>query len=178
MGTYRRRLPASASTIPTRLLLGGAAGLTALAALLILDDREGLAGVVAALAGTAAIAGGRIATWVDDSLSRLFDPLLDRVIDGVLLGAIAWTARSARPAVAVAALAALGAGFLSSYVRARGASLGYDVQESTVTRGIRYALVAAGLAFGWLGWTIWTTAAISRAAAAIRTVQVTKEELA
>ena len=26
-----------------------------------------------------------------------------------------------------------------------------------MTRGIRYALIVAGLAFGWLGWTVWAT---------------------
>ena len=48
---------------------------------------------------------------------------------------------SARPTSASAALVALCASFLSSYVRARGASLGYTVEESHVTRGLRYALV-------------------------------------
>ncbi len=50
----------------------------------------------------------------------------------------------------MAALVALCASFLSAYVRARGASLSYSVEESHITRGMRYALVCAGLAFGWL----------------------------
>jgi hypothetical protein len=177
MTTYRRRLPATSSTIPTRVLLTCGTALIAASALLILDGRQRPAGLAAALAGVALIAGGRFAVWNGDALSRLFDPLLDRTFDGVILGAIAWAERAARPAVAAGALVALGASFLSSYVRARGASLGYDVQESTVTRGFRYGLIAAGLGFGWLGWAVWVAAAGSILAALIRTMQVAKEEL-
>jgi hypothetical protein len=178
MGTYRRRLPATASTIPTRALLTCGALLTAAASWLILEGRPRPAGLAAALAGAAAIAGGRFAVWIDDNLTKLFDPLLDRVYDGALLGAIAWVERDARPTVAVGALVALGASFLSSYVRARGASLGYDVQESTVTRGIRYTLISAGLAFAWLGWAVWAVAALALLSTLIRSVQVAKEEFA
>jgi hypothetical protein len=177
MATYRRRLPATSSTIPTRVLLTCGATLIATSAWLILDDRPRPAGLVAALAGVACTAGGRFAVWNGDGLSRLFDPILDRTFDGLILGSIAWAERAARPAVAAAALVALGASYLSSYVRARGASLGYDVQESTVTRGIRYLLIAAGLGFGWLGRTLWIAAALAVAASLIRTIQVAKEEL-
>jgi hypothetical protein len=177
MAMYRRRVAATSSTVPTRVLLTCGALSIAGAAALILDERPRPAGLLAALAGVAGIAAGRFATWNDDALSKLFDPLFDRMFDGVILGAIAWAERSAGPSVAAGALVALGASFLSSYVRARGASLGYDVQESTVTRGIRYALISAGLAFGWLGWTMWAVAALSVLASMIRTIQVAKEEL-
>ena len=177
MATYRRRLPATSSTIPARVLLTCGAALIAVAAWLILEGRFRPAGLAAALAGVAGIAGGRFAVWNGDALSRLFDPLLDRTFDGVVLGAIAWEERTARPSVAAGALVALGAGYLSSYVRARGASLGYDVQESTVTRGIRYALVSGGLAFGRLGWAVWAVALLAVLASLIRTIQVAKEEL-
>ena len=177
MATYRRRLPATSSTVPARTLLTCGAVLIAASAWLILERRPGPAGLAAALAGAAGITGGRFAEWNADGLAKLFDPLLDRTFDGVVLGAIAWVEHAARPSVAAGALIALGAGYLSSYVRARGASLGYDVQESTVTRGIRYALVAAGLAFGWLGWAVWAVAVLAVLAALIRTMQVAKEEL-
>ena len=58
------------------------------------------------------------------------------------------------------------------------AALGYTVEESHVTRGIRYALVVAGLAFGWLDWTLWAAATTSFLAVAVRTSQVAKEERA
>jgi hypothetical protein len=177
MATYRRRLPATSSTIPTRVLLICGVALVGASVWLVLDGRTRAAGLTVGLAGVAGIAGGRFAIWNDDGLSRLFDPLLDRVLDGAVLGAIAWAEREARPAEAAGALVALGASYLSSYVRARGASLGYDVQESTVTRGIRYALIAGGLGFGWRGWTVWAAAALAVLASLIRSIQVAKEEL-
>ncbi len=47
-----------------------------------------------------------------------------------------------------------------------------------MTRGIRYALIVTGLAFGWLAWTTWATCAISVLAVIVRTSQVAKEERA
>jgi hypothetical protein len=108
----------------------------------------------------------------------MLSELLDRAWDGAVLGSIAWIARDALPHIAVGALVAMCASFLSSYVRARGAALSYSVEESHVTRGARYALVAGGLAFGWLGWTVWVAAAVSVIAAIVRTSQVAAEERA
>ena len=76
------------------------------------------------------------------------------------------------------ALVALCASFLSSYVRARGAALNYSIEESHVTRGVRYALVSAGLLFGWLAWTVWAAAALAVLAALVRTGQMAREERA
>ena len=55
-------------------------------------------------------------------------------------------ARDGSASVAVAALAALSLSFVAGYIRARGAALGYSVEERHVTRGARYALVVAFLA--------------------------------
>jgi len=52
------------------------------------------------------------------------------------------------------------------------------VEESHVTRGLRYAFVSAGLLFGWLAWTVWAAAIVSVLAAAVRTGQVAREERA
>jgi len=67
------------------------------------------------------------------------------------------------------------ASFLSSYVRARGAALGYSVEESHVTRGVRYGAVSAGLLFGWLPVMVWVAAGVSALAAIVRTGQVARE---
>jgi hypothetical protein len=177
MATYRRRLPATSSTVPTRVLLTCGAALIGASVWLVLGGRTHAAGLTVGLAGVAGIVGGRFAIWNDDGLSRLCDPLLDRVFDGAVVGAIAWYERDARPAEAAGALVALGASYLSSYVRARGASHGNDEHESKVKRALRYALIAAGLGFGWLGWSVWAAAAIALLASLIRSIQVAKEEL-
>lgn len=102
----------------------------------------------------------------------------DRLFDGVVLGAIAWAYRSVEPATAAGAIVALGASFLSAYIRIRGASLGYDVEESLATRVICYGLVSIGLAAGLIDQTVWVLAAFVLLCAAVRASQVAKEERA
>jgi phosphatidylglycerophosphate synthase len=104
--------------------------------------------------------------------------LFDRTWDALVLGSVIWTTYETEPATAVGALVALCASFLSSYVRARGAALGYSVEESHVARGLRYALIVVGLAFGWLGPAVWAAAALSVLAALVRTGQVAREDRA
>jgi len=50
--------------------------------------------------------------------------------------------------------------------------------EAPLPGGMRYALVCAGLAFGWLTWTLWVAAAMSVLAVVVRTSQVAREERA
>jgi phosphatidylglycerophosphate synthase len=100
------------------------------------------------------------------------------VWDAFVLGSVLWATYDDDPAVAVGALVALCASFLSSYVRARGAALGYSVEESHVARGIRYAVLVAGMALGWLGPGVWAAAFLSVLAAAVRTGQVAREDRA
>lgn len=141
-----------------------------------------VAGAAVAGAGAGLLLGGALAKRSPTAawLRRWWfvDSTLDRVFDGALLGSIAWVTRDADPAISAGALVALGTGFLGSYVRARGAALGYGVEESPLTRALRYGLLAVGLLAGWLSWTVWAIAAVSIVAAVVRTSQVAKEERA
>jgi hypothetical protein len=166
-------------TTATRLSLVIGAALAVAAGALVLARVPREAAACAGVSAVLLLVGGhRSNHGAGDALDRMLDELLDRLWDGVILASIAWTVRHTDPHVAAAALAALGASFLSSYVRARGASLGYTVEESHVTRGLRYALVVAGLGFGWLGWTVWATFGVSVLAVLVRASQVAKEERA
>jgi len=156
----------------------GAMALSGAAACLVLVARPRPAGALAGAAGALLIVGGRLAERRGRPLERILDSLADRAFDGTVLAAVAWSARAVDPATAAGALVALAAGFLGSYVRARGASLGYGVEESAKTRGLRYLLVAGGLVAGWTRWTVWAVAAVSALAAAVRASQVAKEERA
>jgi len=134
-----------------------------------------LAGVGAALL----LFGGHRANHGEGGpVDRMLTELLDRGWDAAVLGPIAWVERDVAPHIAVGALVALCASFLSSYVRARGAALGYSIEESHVTRGLRYALLSIGLLVDGLGWAVWAAAIISVLAAALRTGQVAREERA
>lgn len=145
-------------------------------------EEPGLAGAAVAGAGVALLVGGALARrspsvgW----LRRWWfvESVIDRAFDGALLGSVAWTAREADPAVSAGALVALGAGFLGSYVHARGAALGYEVEDRWPTRLLRYGLLAAGLLTEGLSWAIWAVAAVSIVAALVRVSQVAKQERA
>ncbi len=100
----------------------------------------------------------------------------DRLFDGAVLGSIAWVTRSTDPVVAAGALVALAAGFLATYIRARGGSLGYGIEEGIVTPALRYGLISAGLIGGLGGWTVWTVAVLMLLACGVRASQVAKEE--
>jgi len=159
------------------LILGG--GSTIGTASLVVAGRPHDAAGVAAASAVLLLLGGHRANHGDGApFDRMLDALLDRVWDGAVLGSIAWATDGVMSGVTGGALVALGASFVSSYIRARGASLGYTVEESHVTRGIRYALVVYGLGFDQLRWTLWTAAAISILAVVVRTTQVAKEERA
>lgn len=176
MVRFERQPPGTAITRAT-LIVGVA--LVVFAGSEVITRRPGSGAVAAGLSGILLLIGGNRANHgAGGPTDRMLDSLGDRVWDGVMLASIGWVARLAAPSVAAGALIALGASFLSAYVRAKGASLGYAVEESHVTRGIRYALIAAGLGFGWLGWTVWATAAISVLAVVVRTAQVAREERA
>jgi hypothetical protein len=149
---------------------------------ILLGDAGVAAGVAVAIAGVGLLAGGAMAkrspavAW----LRRWWfvDSTLDRLFDGALLGSIAWTARQVDPTVCAGALVALGTGFLGSYVRARGAALGYGVEESPATRALRYGILAVGLITSGLDWAVWTVAGVSVLATIVRSSQVAKEERA
>jgi CDP-diacylglycerol--glycerol-3-phosphate 3-phosphatidyltransferase len=162
-----------------RLQLAAGAALTGASTWAIVGLRE--AHVAAALAAGGAgslLAGGLSAHRRGTRAEQIADGVLDRCFDGAVLGSIAWTTRIADPAVAAGAVVALCASFLSSYVRARGAALGYEVEEGVVTRTLRVALIVLGLSLGWLWWTLWVVAGLCGLAALVRTSQVVKEERA
>ncbi len=161
----------------TRLLLVGGGAFAGAAGWLVVAGRLRIAAATAGASAAVLLTGGHRANHgAGGPAERILDALVDRAWDGAVLGAIVWWARGEAPHAAAGALVALGASFLSSYVRARGASLGYAVEESHVTRGLRYALIVFGLATNGLGWTVWATACVATLAAIVRAGQVAKEE--
>ena len=165
-------------TAITRSTLSAGALLAALAAWCVIARTPEVAAVAALASGALLLLGGHRANHgAGGPTDRMLDELLDRVWDGCVLGSMAWVARSDEPTLAIASLAALCLSALSAYVRARGASLEYSVEESHLTRGLHYALVVAGLGLG-LVWVIWVAVAVSALAVAVRTSQVAREERA
>lgn len=160
------------------VLFAGAAVLAALAGGSVLEGERVLAGWAASVSGAAIVAAGMLWHRWRDPLDRILDSVADRLFDGLVISAVVWRARVDDPALAAAALVALGAGFLGAYIRARGQALGYEVEESMVTRGLRYALIAGGLLSGRVQGAMYAAAVLAALAALVRTSQVAKEERA
>ncbi|MGZ8631086.1 MAG: hypothetical protein ACXWZF_08995 [Actinomycetota bacterium] len=172
---FERQPPGTAIT---RSILSAGAVLAALAGWMVVAREPRVAAGAAFLSGCLLLLGGHRANHgAGGPVDRMLDELLDRGWDGAVLGTIAWVAHGDRPSVSAAALAALCLSALSSYVRARGASLAYSVEESHLTRGFHYGLVVGALALEQT-WALWVAAAVSGLAVAVRTSQVAREERA
>lgn len=144
--------------------------------LLIARDTRA-AGWAALVAGSSLVLGGTLLRS-GDRRARVALSFSDRAFDGCILAALAWVTRTSRPAVAAGALVALAAGFLASYIRAKGGSLGYGIEEGVVTPILRYGLLSIALILGWTSWAIWVVAGVTVLAAVVRASQVAKEERA
>ena len=160
------------AVVPLLCIAAGAAIAGATWMVLIREPEP--AGWLALVAGALLVAGG-VALRPTDRLGRVVLSFGDRSFDGCVLGALAWTTRASDPSVAAGALVALAAGFLASYIRARGGSLGYGIEEGVVTPVIRYGLISAGLIGGWR-WAPWAVAVLMLLASGVRASQVAKEE--
>lgn len=173
---FQRQPPGTAIT-RTVLIMGGL--LAAAGAYLIIAREPHWAALAVGGSSFLLLVGGHRANHgAGGPTDRMLDELLDRAWDGAVFGAIAWVARLPDPQIAFGALVAMCASFLSAYVRARGAALSYSVEESHVTRGVRYSLIVIGLAFGWLSVTVWLAALLSLLTVLVRTTQVAREERA
>lgn len=176
MVRFQRQPPGTALT-RTALLVGVA--MAGLGAWFVIEGETATGGAAAGVGAVLLLVGGHRANHGEGGpVDRMLTELFDRTWDALVLGSVVWTTYETEPATAVGALVALCASFLSSYVRARGAALGYSVEESHVARGLRYALIVIGLAFGWLGPAVWAAAALSVLAALVRTGQVAREDRA
>jgi hypothetical protein len=141
----------------------------------LLEREPERAGWAALAAGVCIVVAG-ILLRPGDRRARVVVSFADRAFDGCVLAALAWTTRADEPVVAAGALVALAAGFLASYIRAKGGSLGYGIEEGIVTPALRYGLVSLGLVLAWTSWAIWVVAIVTLLAAAVRASQVAKEE--
>jgi len=107
---------------------------------------------------------------------RFADGVLDRVFDACVLVPLAWVAREGSNVDAFLALIGLGASYLASYERARGAALGYRGTESLAYRATRYATLVLALLTGWLEPALWIFVVLTAAAAAVRAWNVAAQE--
>lgn len=162
-GLLRIGLTASAVTVL------GSLGSILVSVFLVAQGRFVLAGVLMVplagadlLDGTMARIAGTSGPW-----GAFLDSTTDRITDGAIFAAFVWWALDSSSALAVAAMVALIAGFVTSYARAKAESINVECKVGVAERaervgGIMGAAFLAGLGVPYvLPAMIWLLAALS-----------------
>lgn len=141
------RISPNSVTIAGVIVQAVVAGLIVAGNLLIAGLIAIVAGLLDALDGAVAKASGRVSRF-----GGFLDSTTDRLSDALFFVPIAWLygvspdlPRHDQPWVAAAALVALVASFLVSYIKARAESLGFDCNVGFAERAERLILVIAAL---------------------------------
>jgi hypothetical protein len=154
--------PAMARVRAVPALLFVAPAAAGVAASLVILHRPVVAGALGGVAVAASILAG---LWARDSgRPRLVfaDHAVERLVEAALFGSVAWAAVPEEPWVAGAALSALVASYLVSYLTAKAAGLGFRLRERLPYRSVRPLLAVAGLFVpALLPWALWAATAIS-----------------
>jgi hypothetical protein len=152
--------PPPPSAVPWLLTLSVAA--SAAAATLIVLSRPVFGGAVAAIAVGSSILAGLSASRSGASRLVFADHAVERVLEASLFGAVAWAAVPEEPWTAGAAVTALVASYLASYLTTKAIGLGFEVRERLPYRSVRPLLAVLGLLLpAVLDLALWAAAVIS-----------------
>lgn len=146
------------------------------AAAFLIRGFEPEAGALVAAVGALLVIAGLLARRSGTPRSRFADSSIERLAEGVVLGAIAWERLPLEPRTAAAALVALGSGTVAAYLRSRATALGFHLEESVVDRGVRIAVIAVGLLSGLLEGGLWAAAGWSIVTATTRAFDVAGQQ--
>ncbi len=156
----KRFLPPAASAVPW--LLGVSVTASVAAAILIVSGRLLAGGVVGGVAVAASIVAGLGAKRSGTARLVFADHAVERVLEASLFGSVAWAAMPSDPWTAGAALTALVASYLASYLTAKAIGLGFEVHERLPYRSVRPLLGVLGLLIPEiLDIALWAAAVIS-----------------
>ena len=141
--------------------------LNAIAAVLVYREAYIAGGVLFLVGSILDIFDGAVARARGEAGPRgaMFDSILDRFSEAIMLGAIALVfARDGNEIALIAVIAALTSSFMTSYLRARAEALGLDGTHGVMARAERVVLITAALLFAPLGalpWGIFLLAVLS-----------------
>ena len=161
------RTVARTGLTPNAISVIGLAG-NVLAAWLVTEDELVAAGIVYLVFSALDLVDGAVARATNQATpyGAVFDAVLDRVSEALLLAAIAWYFGDRGEYVqAGATYAALFGSIAVSYMRARAEIAGFSMREGLFRRQERVVLVSAGLLFNGLGVVVWVLAVLSNATA-------------
>ena len=132
--------------------------LNAIAAVLVYREAYIAGGVLVLVGSILDIFDGAVARARGEAGPRgaMFDSILDRFSEAIMLGAIALVfARDGNEIALIAVIAALTSSFMTSYLRARAEALGLDGTHGVMARAERVVLITAALLFAPLGALPW-----------------------
>jgi CDP-diacylglycerol--glycerol-3-phosphate 3-phosphatidyltransferase len=141
--------------------------LTAVAAWRIAVGAFLSAGLILTAAGCLDFCDGAVAKarGTSSRFGAFLDSVTDRFSDAFVFSAFTWFYfRHGNPRVAVVALVAYAGGTITSYIRAKAESLGYDCRTGVLERAERLILLCSGLILAnlvhWLVEAVLWTAAV------------------
>jgi CDP-diacylglycerol--glycerol-3-phosphate 3-phosphatidyltransferase len=153
-------------------------GLSAVAAWRIADGAFLAGGLILTAGGCLDFCDGAVAR-VRGTASRFgafIDSVTDRVSDALVYSAFLWYFfRISDELVAVVALAAYAGGQLTSYIRAKAESLGYDSKVGILERAERLILLCTGLILGFVEVALAAVAVLSAVTVVQRLVHVARQ---
>ena len=173
IGRFLNRLGIAPNTLTLAGLAGNFVGALFLAQgrfipggvlLFLMGPLDALDGTMARLRGEPS-AFGAFVDSVTDRFSELF----------IYAGLIYFYLSAQNSLMVLLAFAALGGSFMVSYVRARAQSLGYEAKHGILTRMERFALLVAGLLFGFTELTILIIAVLAHITALQRILVVRRQ---
>lgn len=162
---------------PSAVTLLGMA-VTGAATYLILRGAFWQAGLVLTAAGVTDFLDGAVARASGRSsvAGAFLDSVSDRVSDALVYSAIVWVYLSGGDDVTAAvALAAFVLAQLTSYIRAKAESLGFDCKVGFMERAERIVLIVIGLVFPILASVLWVLAIGSAVTVVQRFVHVWRQ---
>jgi hypothetical protein len=167
----RTRPGAVLSTLAVAIAAAGAA------VFLIAWDEHFGAGLAVAVSGSALALGDLRAREERAAKLSLSSSVAERMVDGAVFGALAWVLLPGSTRAGAAALVALSASYVASYVRAKAVGLGFEMEEPLLAQPLRLAAVALGLITGGVEAGLWAAAGVSLVAALSRGVEVAEKRV-
>lgn len=152
--------------------------LSAVAAWRIANGAFLAAGLLLTAGGCLDFCDGAVARFrgTASRFGAFLDSVTDRVSDALVFSAFAWFYfQGGDETMAVVTLAAYGGGQLTSYIRAKAESLGYDCKTGILERAERLILLCTGLILGFVEVMLWAVAALSVVTVGQRLVHVARQ---
>jgi hypothetical protein len=135
---------------------------SAATAVLVIAGHPLPGGLTAAAAVGASVLAGIAANRSGAPRLVFADHAVERILEASLFGSIAWAALPEEPWTAGAAVSALVASYLASYMTAKAIGLGFEVRERLPYRSVRPLFAVLGLLVpAILDVALWAAAVIS-----------------